>query len=177
MFKKFQSGLMIAMAVLTIMGVVTFSLFILEEAMQTIMFGTWAAQDAKNWPLVLKGADMNRRINDTMKAMAKWFGWIQPFAWIAYSSYGESMDYYIEALEAKIMKNDPTLFDGRSMNITNFRPKSARKNPDGSMTYRMGVVNYISSPIPSAQWTIGFGELEGTLQMIDKKLYLTEDTP
>jgi len=169
MFNKLKSALMIAMAILTIMGIVTFSLFILEESLQTVMFGTWAAQDAGNWSLVLKGIDTNRKINETLKFMTKWFGWIQPFAWIAYASYGKSMDYYLDSLENKIMTKDPMLMDGRAIRI-DFRPKAARKNEDGTVTYSMGVLHYTSWP--DSQWILGFGELAGTLQMIDRKLYL-----
>jgi len=113
-----RSKLAAIATILSIMGLITFALFILEEAMQTIMFGTWAAQDAGDWALVLAGCETNRKINRTLKIVNYSVGWIQPFAFIAYRSYGEAMDFYIEALERKILRREPGLFIGKELTLT-----------------------------------------------------------
>jgi len=109
------------MIIISIMGLVTFSLFIMEEAYQTVMFGTWAAQDAKDWELVYEGAQTMSGINKGMKGLNYVAGWIQPFAFFAYRSYGIAGDYYVKALKAKILANRPSIFVGRYVEF-NFIP-------------------------------------------------------
>ena len=94
------------------------------------MFGTWAAQDAGDWALVMAGCTSNRKINRTLKIVNYSVGWIQPFAFVAYKSYGEAMDFYIEALERKVLKREPGLFLGRTLKI-NVQPVNHRKTADG----------------------------------------------
>lgn len=114
-FKWFGSYLAIA-------GLVTFSMFIMEEAFQTTMFGTWPAQDAGEWRLVVRGVDTMEGINTTLKWTNRLGGWIQPFAFLAYGAYARSADFYIEALRAKAFANCPECFDGREITFT-FRPQ------------------------------------------------------
>jgi len=128
--QKTRSKMAAIATILSIMGLITFALFILEEAMQTIMFGTWAAQDAGDWALVMAGCTSNRKINRTLKIVNYSVGWIQPFAFVAYKSYGEAMDFYIEALERKVLKREPGLFLGRTLKI-NVQPINHRKTADG----------------------------------------------
>jgi len=128
--QKTRSKMAAIATILSIMGLITFALFILEEAMQTIMFGTWAAQDAGDWALVMAGCTSNRKINRTLKIVNYSVGWIQPFAFVAYKSYGEAMDFYIEALERKVLKREPGLFLGRTLKI-NVQPVNHRKTADG----------------------------------------------
>lgn len=131
MFRRIKTVLVTIMAILTIIGVVTFSMFILEESLQTVMFGTWAAQDAQNWSLVLKGADTNRKINRVLKIVTYTFGWINPFAFIAYKDYAKAMDYYIESLEAKVLQKAPHLMAGREVSLL-FRTVKTATAPSGS---------------------------------------------
>jgi len=118
------------MAYIAIVGLISFSEFILEEAMQTIMFGTWAAQDAGDWALVMTGCQTNRKINKILKIVNYSVGWVQPFAFIAYKSYGEAMDFYIESLERKVLKREPGLFIGRELILT-IQPVNHRKTDNG----------------------------------------------
>jgi len=107
--------------IISIMGLVTFSLFIMEEAFQTVMFGTWAAQDAKDWELVYDGTVTMYAINKTMKILNYCAGWIQPFAFFAYRSYGQAGDYYVKALRSKIFAHRPEIFVGKYVEF-NFIP-------------------------------------------------------
>lgn len=102
---------------LSIAGLVTFSLFILEESFQTVMFGTWPAQDSKRWDVVLKGTDLMEKVVRTMKIVNYSCGWIQPLAFISYSSYAESANYYIDALRTKVIHNQPELMLGRKVEM------------------------------------------------------------
>lgn len=127
--------------VLSIMGVVTFSLFILEESFQTVMFGTWPAQDAQRWDLVKRGTEHMQRSLDVMEAVNTYFGWIQPFAYISYREYAKSEAYYIEALRAKAMANAPELFVGEHVEIS-FKPQSAQRI-DGGLLLISGSIGIV----------------------------------
>jgi hypothetical protein len=115
---------------LAIAGLVTFSMFIIEEAYQTVMFGTWPAQDADRWDLVLKGSDLMEDINKTLKIINYCAGWIQPLAFISYHAYSKSAEYYVEALRAKAFANAPELFIGRTVTV-GFNPQRSERTEDG----------------------------------------------
>ena len=85
--KRLKSFLSNIAFILSILGIVTFSLFILEEAVQVTIFGTWPAQNAKDWDLVLEGCD-------TM-----------------------ATDYYVQALRKKVLANAPECFEGKTDSI------------------------------------------------------------
>jgi hypothetical protein len=103
---------------LMIAGLVTFSLFIMEEAFQTTMFGTWPAQDAGDWILVKQDIEVMEFINNRMKTTNKYFGWIQPLGWLAYDSYGIAGDQYIKGVKAKVMAHQPEVFEGEEVEVT-----------------------------------------------------------
>jgi hypothetical protein len=115
---------------LTIAGLVTFSLFILEEAFQTTMFGTWPAQDAGRWDLVKTGAETMEKITFTMKAVNYSVGWIQPLAFISYRAYAQSADFYVQGLKAKAMQHAPILFEGEIIQMA-FHKYSITAQQDG----------------------------------------------
>lgn len=96
-----------------LVGIVTFPLFIHEEALQTIMFGTWAASAADDQEMVLRGVDAMRVINKSMRAINLALGWVNPLSFTAYQHYATSADYYAAAAEAKAMHKKPNIMDGR----------------------------------------------------------------
>jgi len=120
-----KDKLTVLMAVLTVMGIVTFSLFILEEAFQTTMFGTWPAQDAKDWAQVLKGAQVMSGIVKTMDIINYTVGWIQPLAFVSYRTYAKSARYYTESLKRKIFAHAPELFVNKKITFT-FHPRQIK---------------------------------------------------
>ena len=119
---KFKNVLQLALAIVTILGLITFSLFIIEEAFQTIMFGTWPAQDAKDWDTVLAGTDLMESTVTTLNVINYACGWLQPLAFIAYRSYGKAARYYIKGLRTKVFAMSPESFDGRVHEFI-FRPQ------------------------------------------------------
>jgi hypothetical protein len=114
---------------LTIAGLVTFSLFILEESFQTVMFGTWPAQDAQRWDIVLEGTDLMEKMLKTMNVVNYSCGWIQPLAFISYRAYAQSEEYYIKSLRAKVMAHEPEMMVGREVQLK-FMIKSIKKYGD-----------------------------------------------
>jgi len=125
--QRIKTLLQMAAIVISLMGVVTFSLFILEEAFQTAMFGTWPAQDAKDWRLAKIGLDTQKKIVWWMKLVNYTVGWVQPLGFIAYANYARSSDYYMDGLGAKIFANCPECFDDEEFTFT-FYPQTVTGN-------------------------------------------------
>jgi len=147
MIQKFKSILTGFAVYISIAGLVTFSNFVLEESSQVIMFGTWPAQDAKNWELVLHGCDLMKASNRTLKTINYAVGWIQPIAFFAYRSYGIGTDFYIDALESKVFAHAPELFVGREVKFT-FTPRQIENQADGTFTLINGSLHVRSKVLP-----------------------------
>lgn len=98
-------------------GLVTFNLFIMEEAFQTCMFGSWPAGDVGEWRLVKKNLDTMEKLHSTLVIMNRIGGWIHPFAYISYDAYGKSEVEYMNGLRAKVFANCPECFDGEKVTI------------------------------------------------------------
>jgi hypothetical protein len=126
-FKLIIKGLF---AYIGIAGLVTFSLFICQEASQTAMFGTWPAKDTKQWSLVLTGADLMARINFVEKCINYSVGWIQPLAFLAYRSHTQAVDYYVKVTHAEVFVREPSLMIGRHVEF-HFKPRSIKILDDG----------------------------------------------
>ena len=154
-------------AYLTIAGIITFSLFICEEAFQTAMFGTWPAQDAKDWPTVKKGLTVMATANRTMKLINYSIGWVQPLAFFAYRTYGHSADYYVEALKSKVMANAPELFEGEKVTIAISGKSYQIRN--GYREYKAGKITII---LPDNQIFLVKDSVTGILQKADNRLVI-----
>ena len=115
MIRKIKSYLSILTLTLSTLGVIAFTLFIFEEAIQMVTFGTWPAQYSKDWDLVMEGCDTIESINRSMKIVNYSVGWLQPFAFFSYRAYGRATDYYVEALRRKVFVNSPECFLGRKV--------------------------------------------------------------
>jgi hypothetical protein len=124
-------------------GTITFSMFIHEEAIQTATWGTWPAADVKDWKTVRVGIATISSINKSMKIINYACGWIQPLAFISYRKYGQSTDYYIKGLTAKVFANAPELYIGELVEF-NFRPQQSEKLANGDCAYRFGKVIVIA---------------------------------
>jgi len=122
LFYKFKKYLSFILIYLTVAGAYTFTAFIIEEAEQQVIWGTWPAQDAKNWELVLEGCDILDSLNTTMKWINWSIGYIQPLALISYHCYWQSTSYYIKSLKTKVFAKSPASFDGRYIEFM-FTPK------------------------------------------------------
>lgn len=144
--RDLKEKLSILMAVLSVMGIVTFSLFILQESFQTVMFGSWPAQDAGDWRQVRRGVLMMRATARTINIVNYSVGWIQPLAFISYRSYAKSAQYYLESLEKKTFARAPELFIGERVEFA-FYPKQI-KNIRGAREATNGKIRVILSKTP-----------------------------
>ena len=151
---------------LSIAGLVTFSMFLLEESFQTVMFGTWPAQDAKRWDVVLEGTDLMEKVTKTLKIVNYSAGWIQPLAFISYGSYAKSATFYIKALRTKVLAHAPELMEGREVEMK-FMVKSMKKNGD-EFIISNGVIKFRSKERVS-----GIVEIKGILKHTELGYELT----
>jgi len=117
LFSRIKSYLSVLTLILSVLGVITFTLFIFEEAIQMVTFGTWPAQYSKDWDLVMEGCDTIESINRGMKIVNYSVGWLQPFAFFSYRAYGRATDYYVEGLRRKVFANAPECFLGRRIKL------------------------------------------------------------
>ena len=164
--KKFKLFLTIAFAYISIVGIVTFSLFIHEEAVQTIMFGTWPAKNIDRWDIVMEGAGLMRKTNRSAKIINYSVGWIQPLAFLSYRAYSKATDFYIKSIEAESFANEPELFIGRKVEFT-FYPKQITTTQDGRWMATNGKLSVISN----TQLQLGTMQVQG--ELIKYKNHLT----
>ena len=157
------------MLYLTIAGMITFSLFILEEDYQTTMIGTWPAQDAGRWDIVKVGTDTMSGITLTMKIVNYSVGWFQPLAFVSYRAYAKSADYYTTSLRAKAIHNAPELFEGEKIDII-FTMKQISTVANGYLI-RSGRYGVIRKQRPQSR---SF-PVTGTLTLVNNQIIIKED--
>lgn len=164
--KHLSTILKILFAYIALCGLVMFPCFILEEAFQTTMFGTWPAQDAKNWGLVLKGCDLMRGINLTLKIVNYSFGWIQPLAFLSYRAYSHSADYYVSGLEHKVLAFAPEEFVGREIEFE-FVPSKIIQDEDGIKLVH-NRIQIIVDEVPSGDRV----KIKGVVEMVGGRVVI-----
>jgi hypothetical protein len=127
-FEKFFNGLK---WYLMFTGLFTFSMFILEESLQTAMFGIWPAKNAKQWANVKRGLDLMEKINWWLKVVNYTGGWIQPLGFISYKAYNEAADSFIQGSIAEVLANEPDLYVNCKIQA-DFIPKKIEALEDGT---------------------------------------------
>ena len=167
--EKIKIWLSAIMIYLSVAGLVTFSLFIHEEAIQTTMFGTWPAKSAKQWPLVLQGVEMMRNINRSAKIINYAVGWVQPLAFFSYRAYAKATDYYILGVESQVFAHAPELFIGREVNFV-FLPKRIEAVSNGKFILTNGRLAVMFNQMPVLEQQI----LSGTLVKDGKYLMVVQ---
>lgn len=114
---------------LSVCGLFGFSMFILEESQQVLMFSSWNSIDCGDWETVKASCDIMAGFNKTLRIINYIGGWINPLAFISYSAYARATDQYIKALRAKTLAHAPDLFVGEQVSLS-FVPRSSRKIQD-----------------------------------------------
>ena len=162
---KLKKVLTILFAYVTLVGLVTFSLFIHEESIQMLMFGTWPAKNAKQWSLVKTGTDLMEKTNNQARWINYIVGWVQPLAFFSYKSFNMSTDFYIKGLRAECFAMAPELFIGEDVEFE-FHPKQSTRRKDGKYIIQSGKLFIITEQAPSLSKMY----VKGTLNLIDNKL-------
>lgn len=157
---------------LSIAGLSSFAMFIIEESFQTTMFGTWQAVSAGDWPLVKKGAVTMTGINRSLKVVNYGSGWINPFSFLSYYDYGIASDYYVEALNANIFANCPECFNGEIATFK-FKPDEIENTADGQVVLRNRIIEVLAKTAPPDGLPI---RVKGRVTRQGTKIVVTETT-
>jgi hypothetical protein len=86
-------------AVMAIWAVTGFSLFIIEEAGQMVMFSTFPLQDVGQYDMIRERADTMRSLSGLGRAVNAAIGWTNPLMLIAYNQTWMAQDMYADSLE------------------------------------------------------------------------------
>ena len=167
MISRIKSIITTIAVYLAVVGCVTFACFILEEATQVTIFGTWPAKSAQNWELVLEGCDLVQSINTTLKVINYGIGWIQPLAFLSYKCYATGTDYYVKALKSQAFANAPEVFIGRNVRFT-FTPRTIQSEKDYVRLINRRI-HVIADTVPETESIVVSGVLkqDGKLFIID----------
>ena len=134
-----------ALAFLAVLGIFTFPLFILEEATQMTVWGTWQAD--KNSMYILKeGIQVVERLNATAKFINSVGGWLHPLSYKSYKGWTAATDFWIMASKTKVLAFDPKLMDGEEVEIL-FRPDKTELETDRTIL-KNGPVSVITCEPP-----------------------------
>ncbi len=91
---RWKVALAAASAYFAVLGLVTFPLFILEEASQVAMFGVWGAKAARDAAAMRIGCELVAGNATTIHDVNLYLGWLNPLSWTAYDHYAEAAGYY-----------------------------------------------------------------------------------
>lgn len=127
---------------LGVAGIITFNLFILEEAFQTCMFGGWQAADVGEWRLIKRNIDTMEGLHKTLIITNYIGGWLNPFAFVSYQGYAKAEREYIDGLTAKCFANAPELFAGKRMTVS-FIPNEEERL-EGAWLFKNGRLSVIA---------------------------------
>lgn len=145
---------------LGLVGLVFFNLFILEEAQQQVVFSTWNAKTANDWPLIKKSITLLQQIHNTSETINKYGGWINPLGYLAYDAYNQAEIQQIKSLKSMVFANAPELFAGEIVTFT-FIPQE-EEPADGYTIYRNGVINVMTKelkPVVTGRLTAKDGQI------------------
>jgi len=151
------------MVYLTIAGLISFACFMLEESFQTVMFGSWAAKDAKRWDIVFDAVNLNCKIVRTLKIVNYGIGWVNPLSFISYRAYGQAGDFWIAAVESEVLAKQPELFENREIRFR-FKPDRIVKQEDYVIA-NAGKITIIMDDIPD-----GWIDISGKIVKQDGRL-------
>ena len=169
MVSRIKTVLTFVALYITIVGLVTFSCFLFEEAIQMTTFGTWPAKTAQNWELVLEGCDLIISINNTMCIINYSIGWIQPLAFLSYRAYSKATDYYVKALKSQAFANAPEVFIGRKVRFT-FTPKQIKSHKDHVELINRNIRILMNELPPEKHVSVqGILEQQGKLLIVDMR--------
>lgn len=162
-------GVQTIAAILTVLGIVTFTLFIFEEATQMVVYGTWAADKAKDFKLQLKGVRVVETLNSQVKWINNGIGWIHPFAFFSYRGWADATDYWIEAQHARLFAQAPEIYAGQKVKV-NVTPERIDHLEDGIVILTAGQLTVITKERDLSPPVL----VEGTAKMENGRIILKE---
>ena len=143
MFNKINTILKIFAVYLSVCGIFGFSMFIMEESQQVVMFSTWQSIDCNDWPTVKASIVMMEGFNKTLNFINYSGGWLNPLCFLSYRAYYKATAQYIHALRSKALAHAPELFVGEKVTLT-IVPRSATPVEGGFWELRAGKLLILS---------------------------------
>jgi len=135
---------------LALVGVVSFSCFIMEESIQLLSFAQFSASDTRQYSLMKDNLDMMAEITDSLDFTNKFFLWLLPPQRMGYDYYVKATRQYIKTLEGEILANNPSVYIGRHVDIK-FRHKSFKPAKNGLYIAQNNKVKAILTSQPNTQ--------------------------
>ena len=128
-------------------GIISFSLFILEEAYQTTMFGIWPAKDVHNYAHVKAGVELMEKITSAMNIVNNCVGCINPLGFVSYRSFVKAARFHTASVRLEAFANAPELFVGERMAIT-FHPSAIETQSGGTFVLSRGRIRAVATQRP-----------------------------
>lgn len=102
---KIRKYLAYALIIFTIHSTFAFMCFIVEEGMQTAMFGAFAYQNAKDWEgLYWHIENVMKPAHTSGEFLIRNFGWLAPVTYPAYLQYARINKAYILSVERRVRR-------------------------------------------------------------------------
>lgn len=132
---------------ISICGFFGFSLFIVEEAIQTTMFSTWQANDVRDFATVKQSLDLMEAQIVILRSINSVGGWVNPLAYVSYEAFAKSSEQYVRSVTAKIIAYEPGIYIGKKIEFMFTPPTSSvwTKQPDGLWSTNTGRLNILTS--------------------------------
>ena len=108
---------LICLIYFTVIGTIGFSLFMIQEGQQLITFANFSISQSGRYDLLEKNLEKMELTNATLNFITKWFAWPNPFAYTAYSLYGDSTKVYIETMRSNAVAHAPYLYFGKKITV------------------------------------------------------------
>lgn len=150
---KIRKILMVIMTYLFIVSTATFSCFILEEAGQVFIWSTWPAKDAGRWDLVKHGLEGMKKSRQTLEIVNYSFGWLNPFAFVSYRAFAQSVNAYEQSLMANILAKAPEAYLGETIEFE-FTATQLTKTREGIRLIGGGIIVWIDSEVRPGRFYI-----------------------
>ncbi|MCE5333755.1 MAG: hypothetical protein LLG06_04115 [Desulfobacteraceae bacterium] len=155
-----------ALSFMAVLGIFTFPLFILEEATQMTVWGTWQA-DRNNLYILKEGIRVVEKLNATSKAINNIGGWLHPLSFLSYRGWHQATDFWIMASKTKILALDPRLLDGQEIHFL-FEWKTEERTATESRLINGNII--VTAPPGNYPSLI---EIQGACRWKDNRLFIT----
>ena len=167
MLNKVKSGIKWVATYLAFVSVFQFAMFMMEESIQCIQFGSW---QLKNNPRMLKvGADLAEKINNNLEWVNNIGGWTNPIGWLAYREYHGAAEYWIKATKLKILAEDPEVMIGETIDVV-FSPEKTENRADSTVLTagKISMVLPQGSEIPNNLMSVEVVRANGKVVLVPK---------
>jgi len=101
---RFKKILWILSLLVAYAGLIGFTCFIFEEAVQLQTFAAFIYTNSEDWQGLSEHIEIMKKTHSFASVWIKGFGWGNPIMWPAFLFYLESNEAYIKALERKVEK-------------------------------------------------------------------------